>query len=91
MDLETYEGKVRAKVKFINSTGGMALKNPLDQGQAKAFAAKMKAKIAAFDAQAATAGTHKPAPKNGATKHDDGPPLDALEKQAGEQSDDIPF
>jgi hypothetical protein len=90
VDHETYDGKVRAKVKFINSgEGGIPLKAQLEPDAARAFAAKMKGRIVAFDKSPDAPKATKPATK--ATPTHDGPPLDVLDKQAGEQSDDIPF
>jgi hypothetical protein len=46
---EEYNGRTSAKVKFVNSGGGMGMSNPLDGNQARAFAARMRGAIAAFD------------------------------------------
>jgi hypothetical protein len=46
---EEYEGKVRAKVQWVNRAGGIAMANPLDADQRKSFAARMKGSILAFD------------------------------------------
>jgi hypothetical protein len=54
---ETYEGKTRAKVRWVNRPGGLALKAPLSVDRKKAFAASMRDRIKTFDA---TAGTPKP-------------------------------
>jgi hypothetical protein len=35
VEQETYEGKTRPKVKFINSTGGLAMRNALDEGSGR--------------------------------------------------------
>jgi hypothetical protein len=48
---EEYNGKTSAKVRFVNAGGGLAMANPLDQSQAKAFAARMRGAIAAFDSE----------------------------------------
>lgn len=52
---ETYDGKTRAKVRWVNPVGqgGLALKSQMDGAKAKAFAAKMRSRIAAFDQSAA--------------------------------------
>lgn len=42
---EEYEGKVRAKVRWVNALGGLALKSRMEGGQAKAFAASLKDRI----------------------------------------------
>ncbi len=89
---ETYENKKIAKVRWVNSAGGMALKSRLEPDQAKAFAAKMKDQVAAFDAAAKMNGGAAPraAKRQGS---DDGPPRELLDEQAGQQggADDIPF
>lgn len=88
---QTGESKTRARVRWVNGTGGLALKKALDPNKAKSFAARMKGKLATFDR---TSGTPKPQPRNGAAHYDDGPPLDELvEKQAGGalSDDEIPF
>lgn len=46
---ETFEGKTRAKVKWVNSGGGLAVKNPLDQAKRAGLAARMRAAVAAVD------------------------------------------
>jgi hypothetical protein len=46
---EEYEGKTTLKVKFINSMGGLALKDALQGDELKAFAQRMKGKIIAHD------------------------------------------
>lgn len=43
---ETYEGKTRARVKWINSASrGFVLEKPLDQKELRMFSAQMKAKL----------------------------------------------
>lgn len=46
---EEYEGKTRAKAQWINGPGGVQIKDPLDQGEAVAFAQRMKGKILALN------------------------------------------
>lgn len=46
---EEYNGKVSAKVAFINSGGGLAMKDVLAPDAARVFAAQMKGRIAALD------------------------------------------
>jgi hypothetical protein len=43
------QNQVRAKVRWVNGTGGMALKKALEPDKAKVFAAKMRGQLAAFD------------------------------------------
>jgi hypothetical protein len=64
---ETYtntagETKTQAKVRWVNGTGGLAIKKALDPNKAKAFAARMKGQFAAYDAQSKN-GSPKPAAK----------------------------
>jgi hypothetical protein len=49
VEAEEYNGTWTPRVKWVNAPGGMALKAPLMGAKASAFAARMKAKIAAFD------------------------------------------
>lgn len=49
VEQDEYNGEVRAKVAWINRGGGLALSNPLDERQAKAFAARMKGSVMAYD------------------------------------------
>jgi hypothetical protein len=62
---ETYQGKTQVKVKFINAGGGLAMKTQLEGDQAKAFAARMKGRVLAFNQGAGPApsagGAAKPA------------------------------
>lgn len=46
---ETYEGKSRERITFINPAdgGGIAMKNKMDEAAAKAFAAQMKGAVLA--------------------------------------------
>lgn len=48
---EVYDGKTRARVRWVNAlnAGGLALKEQMDGAEAKVFAAKMRSHIAAFD------------------------------------------
>jgi hypothetical protein len=70
------QNQVRARVRWVNGTGGMALKKALDPAKAAAFASKMRGELAAFDQKA---GLQKPAP-NAAPKG-----------KAAPTGDDIPF
>lgn len=42
------QGELHSRVKWINGQGGIAMKNKLDVGSAKAFAAQMKGRIVAM-------------------------------------------
>ncbi len=62
IDHETYEGKTRAKIKFVNTPGGGAiLKAPMDDPSKRAFAARMKGAFVAHD-KTAPAPAPKPVP-----------------------------
>ena len=47
---EEYQGKTYAKVQWVNKKGGLALKAPMQQEQAKAFGASLRDKIRAIEA-----------------------------------------
>ncbi len=69
IERETYEGKERARVRWINSTGGLAMQSQLAPDKAKAFAARMKGAVVAFDKSAGGNGNGSkatPAPKRAA-------------------------
>ncbi len=55
---DEYMGEVRLKVKWINKSGGIALKERMNEAEAKAFARKMKGA-----ALASRAGAPAPAPQ----------------------------
>jgi hypothetical protein len=80
IESEEYDGKMRSKVRWVNRTGGLAMSSPLDEGQARSFAARMKGKVLAFDQKAGPQPTARPVgklpPKSNGTKRVD---------------DDIPF
>lgn len=81
---ETWEEKVRAKVKFINSLGGVNMKNALVGSDAKTFAQRMKGRVLAFQSSAGAPKTPRTAPTNGA------PPA-APEDEPSPFNDPIPF
>jgi hypothetical protein len=80
---QTGETKTRARVRWVNGTGGLALKKALDPNKAKSFAARMKGKLAAFDLGA---GTPKPPQRNGAAHHAASP-----DDEPSPFNDEIPF
>lgn len=94
---EEYNGKISSKVRFINSTGGMALKQALQPDQAKAFAQRLKGKILAFDKSAGAPPARSATPAGRPPARATVPasasevPLDVLEQQAGQQGEDVPF
>lgn len=84
---ETYEGKTRAKVQWVNRPGGaLALKAPLVGDKLKAFAAEMRQNIRAFDA---AKGVKRPA----ARPQSSTPPPPHIGDDAAPPltDDDIPF
>lgn len=94
---EEYQGKVSAKVAFINSLGGMSLQGALQPDQAKSFADRMKGRVLAFNQAAglpaAKPGTPsaKPAPKARPVPASASEvPQEVLDAQAG-QVEDAPY
>lgn len=79
-------GEIRARVRWINRSGGLAMKESMPQDAARAFAARMKgAAIASRQRSSASAPT---APRNGRSA----PPQRRAPAPAGEfGDDDIPF
>ena len=49
---ETYEGKTRARVQWVNKIGGIGLKSKMAPDKAAAFAAQTKGAILAYDQKA---------------------------------------
>lgn len=94
------QGQPRARVKWINGSGGLALKERMDAGQAKAFAAQMKGRVLALKQKGGAAAPKPPsggsqqrqqqsAPRNGGGQQRRGGQWD---DQAPPPSDsDIPF
>ncbi len=80
---DEWKGETKAKVKWINRKGGLAVKTPMSAEKAKAFAAKMRG-----DVIAATRATGTPAPKPAASTKKPGRP-DTDPPPLGD--DDIPF
>lgn len=97
---DSYQGKVRAKIAWVNSVVGLALNKRMSEGEKRAFAAKMRGELLAFNAKApapapapppatASSGTQapqSPAPTTQAAKTgwNDEPP-------PGRFDDEIPF
>ncbi len=80
-------GELRARVKWINEIGGVAMTTKLDPGEAKAFAAQLKGRVLALQQQKG-----KPA----ATQQQRMTPAQERGEQPGaaqptNSSDDIPF
>lgn len=49
---EEYEGKVSDRIAFVNQPGRIAVQNPMDEVDAKSFAAQMRGKIVALGGKA---------------------------------------
>ena len=81
---EEYEGKTYPRVKYINSTGGLAMKTQLTAVEAKTFAARMKGQIVALGGGASARPQAKPKP---AAPRPASPPP-AGERQPGAVADD---
>lgn len=84
------QGEIRARVKWVNSLGGVALKERMDVGAAKAFAQKFKGKVLAL--QAAGGSPRKPA--NNGSQPRPAPAGGGEQRPTGGEpapSDDIPF
>lgn len=99
---EEYEGKVSAKVKFINSTGGMSMRGALQPEQARSFAERMKGRVLAHNqasalpvqkpgAPAAKPQTPRPAAGRPLPAQASEVPQEVLDAQAGEIGEDRPF
>lgn len=88
---DDYNGKISAKVKWVNRAGGLALKAPMSADKAKAFAAKMRGEVIAASRAIGGAPGATPAPAQGrppatrpqshpnAPGEDFGPPADDSE------------
>ena len=63
---DEYQGKVSAKVKWVNRGGGLGLTTPMKTDSAKAFAAKMRGEVlaASKNIQPAKPSSHPNAPGN---------------------------
>jgi hypothetical protein len=86
------EGKLRARVRWINSAGGIALKDRMDPGQAAAFAARMRGEVIARRARKGTAKpaaapAQRTAPNSGGQR----PRSAGYQQPPPHSDDDIPF
>lgn len=84
---EEYNGEQQAKVKWINASGGLAMRDAMGAADAKAFAQSMRGAVIQANAAAKQRGGSAPAPRNGAPARapstgGDAPP---------HTDDDIPF
>lgn len=102
---DTYEGKKRARVKYVNASGGLAGWREFDASRLASFEDQMRSKVAAIkakDSSLAPATTTRPVgnvaspPSAGAAKqpparHNDAPPEDEAVASPPAFDDDIPF
>jgi hypothetical protein len=64
------DGETRAKVSWVNKLGnGAAIKDRMDDGQARAFAAKMKGKVLALKQKQGGGSASKPSKPNGGSRN----------------------
>lgn len=88
------QGEYRARVKWVNSLGGIAVKDRMDNGQSKAFAAKMRGRILALGAKGPMprpAQQQRPTPASIGNATTNPPNPNALGPAEEVNSDDIPF
>lgn len=88
-----YEGKVTARIAWVNSGGGIALKETMSESEASAFSRRMRGRIAALD-RANGRGRRQTRPPAGNAFGD--VPQSTLDQQEQEQEhagkgDDVPF
>lgn len=76
------KGERYARVRWVNSTGGLAMKDTLGTEDAKAFAARMRGDIAAFNK---SNGGPKPQPRAPAPRDEND------DDRGGQGDDDTPF
>lgn len=96
---EEYEGEIRDRAAWINASAGLAVKTPMDEGEAKAFAERMKGHVLGFNqrTQGGSPNTGKSAASSGGAAGGGKPKSQATKKKqqqgdfAPDQGDDIPF
>jgi hypothetical protein len=81
IETEEWEGKTRQKVQWVNRAGGLAMGSPLNADQARAFGARMKGAVLAFDQK-----TGSPAKKSAPR-----PAARAQTNAKDASADEIPF
>jgi hypothetical protein len=86
-------GVERARIRWVNDTGGMGLSATLDPAKAKVFAAKMRGKLAAYDRGAGSTPPPPSTPRGGpAPRAQSSVPQDVLDAQVEDNDpDNIPF
>ena len=95
---EDQNGELRDRAAFINANAGLAIKTPMDEGEAKAFAERMKGHVLAHNAKsgASSSPNAKPAAAasgkaNGGTKKSTTKAKQQPNDFAPEDGDKIPF
>jgi hypothetical protein len=84
---EDYNGKLQLKVKWINGPGGLALKAPMSDGEARAFSARMKGAVLASKQRApATTASRPTTARSGTQPQRNG----AQSSSRGRYDDDAP-
>ena len=83
------EGNTRARVKWINGSGGVALKNRMDEDAARAFAERMKGHVLAHRAKGGAAAARPNGTAATSARRSGAPPRAAA--TPAPDDDDIPF
>lgn len=83
------KGDRRAKVRWVNSGNGLAVKERMDEPSARAFAARMKARVAALGTTKST--TTAQAPRGGRDVSADARPTNFGSEPPAITDEDIPF
>lgn len=86
VEQEEYQGHWSDKVKWVNKAGGVALKDPMNDAQAKSFAQRMKGKLLAH--KASYGGPREQKPANGRAPYEQ---QRREARQAEQPDDDIPY
>jgi hypothetical protein len=82
-------GELRARVKWINALGGLAMNEVLSPNEAKEFAARMRARVASIGKKAAATKPAQGASRPPQGRREEPPPH--TDRDAGPSSEDIPF
>ena len=75
IEMEDYQGELQPRVKWVNRLGGPAVKQVMDENQARDFANRMRGHLAAYDSQHGSAPRSAPSPKKPANGSADGLPF----------------
>jgi hypothetical protein len=86
---EDYQGKTYTKIKWVNKIGGPALQNQMGQDEAKAFAARMKGAVVAFNKKDAAPKTNGAPPRQQPKQRSGG--VLSPEPPPHTETEDIPF